>query len=126
LILPIKSTKNDLKEAIKGTLQFFKDNEVINSEEYARGSYSPTPTIIEAAVSLYNNHSVDAITRNDAEAKNLKQTTTALSELIDSAKANSKKVSCDFSFRQRERTLERLSIGQCSISCNSSRSFGQR
>jgi DUF2075 family protein len=94
LILPIKSTKNDLKDAIKGTLQFFKDNEVINGEEYARGSYSPTPTIIEAAVSLYNNHSVDAITRNDAEAKNLKQTTTAISELIDFAKVNSKKVIC--------------------------------
>lgn len=94
LILPIKSTKNDLNEAINGTLQFFRDNAIINGEEYAKGSYSPTPTIIEAAVSLYNNHSVDAITRNDAEAKNLKQTTTAISELIDSAKANSKKVIC--------------------------------
>lgn len=94
LILPIKSTKDDLQEAIKVTLQFFRSNEIINGEEYAKGSYSPTPTIIEAAVSLYNNHSVDAITRNDAQAKNLKQTTTAISELIDSAKANSKKVIC--------------------------------
>ena len=94
LILPIKSTKDDLSEAIKGTLQFFRDTEIINGEEYARGSYSPTPTIIEAAVSLYNNHSVDAITRNDAEAKNLTQTTTAISELIDSAKSSNKKVIC--------------------------------
>lgn len=94
LILPIKSSKDDLKEAIKRTLQFFNDNEIINGEDYAKGSYSPTPTIIEAAVSLYNNHSVDAITRNDAEAKNLKQTTTAISELIDSAKSDNKKVIC--------------------------------
>lgn len=94
LILPIKSTKDDLTEAIKGTLQFFKDSDIINGEDYARGSYSPTPTIIEAAVSLYNKHTVDEITRNDAEAKNLKQTTSAISELIDSAKARHKKVIC--------------------------------
>ncbi len=94
LILPIKSSKDDLAEAIKGTLHFFKDDEFINGEDYARGSYSPTPTIIEAAVSLYNNHSVDAITRNDAEAKNLTKTTSAISELIDTAKSSNKKVIC--------------------------------
>lgn len=94
LILPIRSTKDDLAEAIKGTLQFFRNNEIINAEDYAKGSYSPTPTIIEAAISLYNNHSVDEITRNDAEAKNLKQTTSAISEVIDSAKSRHKKVIC--------------------------------
>src|SRR5258705_5249 len=62
LILPIKSSKDDLAEAVNGVLRFFKDSEIINGEDYAKGSYSPTPTIIEAAVSLYNNHSVDAIT----------------------------------------------------------------
>jgi len=55
------------------------------------GSYSPTPTIIEAAISLYNNHSVEAITRNDAEAKNLTKTTSAISEIIDTAKAKIRK-----------------------------------
>ena len=94
LILPIRSTKDDLAEAIKCTLQFFRDSETINGEDYAKGSYSPTPTIIEAAVSLYNNHSVDEITRNDAEAKNLKQTTSAISEVINSAKSRHKKVIC--------------------------------
>src|SRR5260221_1015387 len=94
LILPIKSSKDDLTEAINGVLQFFDDNEVINVDDYTRGTYSPTPTIIEAAVSLYNNHSVDAITRSDAAAKNLTQTTSAISELIDSAKSRNKKVIC--------------------------------
>lgn len=94
LILPIKSTKSDLRDAIEGTLQFFKEDEIIDVDAYTKGSYSPTPTIIEAAVSLYNNHSVDAITRSDAEAKNLTQTTSAISELIDSAKSRSKKVIC--------------------------------
>jgi len=94
LILPIKSTKDDLTDAIKGTLQFFKGTEIINGEDYARGSYSPTPTIIEAAVSLYNNHSVDAITRSDAEATNLTRTTFAISEVIESAKSRNRKVIC--------------------------------
>ncbi len=94
LILPIKSTKDDLIYAIKGTLQFFSGNEVINGDDYAKGSYSPTPTIIEAAVSLYNSHSVDEITRSDAEAKNLTLTTTAISEIIDSAKSRQKKIIC--------------------------------
>ncbi|MBL7871255.1 MAG: DUF2075 domain-containing protein [Cyclobacteriaceae bacterium] len=94
LTLPIKSTKEDIKKAIRCTLQFFENEEIIDVEQYAKGSYSPTPTIIEAAVSLYNNHSVDEITRNDAEAKNLKQTTSAISELIDSAKSRNKKVIC--------------------------------
>jgi hypothetical protein len=94
LILPIKSSKDDLAEAIVGILQFFEGGEIINSEDYAKGNYSPTPTIIEAAVSLYNNHSVDAITRNDAEAKNLTKTTSAISELIDAAKSSNKKIIC--------------------------------
>lgn len=94
LTLPIKSTKEDINEAIRYTLQFFENEESIDVEQYAKGSYSPTPTIIEAAVSLYNNHSVDEITRSDAEAKNLKQTTSAISELIDSAKSRNKKVIC--------------------------------
>ena len=41
----------------------------INNWEMAR--YSPTPTIIEAAMALYNNHSVEEITRTDASAINL-------------------------------------------------------
>ena len=53
-------------------LNFFSSNEYVDSDNYVKGSYSPTPTIIEAAVSLYNNHNVENITRSDADAKNLK------------------------------------------------------
>jgi DUF2075 family protein len=94
LILPIKSTKEDLKDAITRTLEFFKEDEKIDYESYAKGRYSPTPTIIEAAVSLYNNHSVDEITRSDAAAKNLNQTTSAISALIELSKSSHKKVIC--------------------------------
>ncbi|WP_152269294.1 DUF2075 domain-containing protein [Agriterribacter humi] len=94
LILPIKTNKEDLKEAIKSTLIFFSETEIINVDEYAKGSYSPTPTIIEAAIYLFNNHSVEEITRSDAAAINLTTTTSAISEIIDFAKLNRKKIIC--------------------------------
>ena len=94
LTLPILVNKNDLSLAISETLAFFNDAEQINGDIFEKGSYSPTPTIIEAAVSLYNNHSVQEITRSDAEAINLTKTTTAISDLIECAKVESKKVIC--------------------------------
>jgi hypothetical protein len=94
LVLPIKSNKNDLREVILNSLLFFSDKIILNGDEYAKGSYSPTPTIIEAAVSLYKNHSVENITRNDADVVNLSHTTTSISQIIDYAKNKSKKVIC--------------------------------
>ncbi len=94
VILPLKTNKEFLRDAIKSTLLFFRDDDIINGDEYANGSYSPTPSIIEAAISLYNNHSVDEITRNDAEAKNLTKTTTVISNTITLAKSENKKIIC--------------------------------
>lgn len=94
LVLPIKSNKNDLREVFQKSLFFFYDKSILDGDEYAKGSYSPTPTIIEVAVSLYNNHSVENITRNDADAENLKLTESSISQIIDYAKTNSKKVIC--------------------------------
>lgn len=94
LLIPIKSNADDFPLVIKTVLDFYVTRSIINGDDYANGSYSPTPTIIEAAVSLYNNHTVDEITRNDAEAKNLSVTTSAISEIINNAKNQSKKIIC--------------------------------
>ena len=56
--------------------------------------YAPTPTIIEAAQSLYRNHGVDDISRNDAGAKNLTITTKAISNIIEDCKKNNRKAIC--------------------------------
>lgn len=56
--------------------------------------YVPTPTIIEAARALYMGHNVEEISRNDASAKNLNQTTKAINEIIDYSKKNNKKSIC--------------------------------
>ena len=94
IIFPIRTNKEYLYEAINKTLLFFEDGIEISGNDYANGSYSPTPTIIEAALSLYNSHTVVEITRSDAEAKNLTKTTSAISDIIDIAKIESKKIIC--------------------------------
>jgi Uncharacterized conserved protein (DUF2075) len=94
LILPIKINKYGIRDVIDKTLVWFADKIKLDQAEYAKGSYSPTPTIIEAAVNLFNNHSVEAITRNDADAINLTLTTNSISEIIGYAKRQQKKVIC--------------------------------
>ncbi len=94
LINPIKCNAQNLKETVCHILNFFSEGEEIDHVEYLNGSYTPTPTIIEAAIRLYNNHNVDAITRNDAEARNLNITSQYVSSTIDFAKQNNKKIIC--------------------------------
>ncbi len=66
----------------------------INSENWALAQYQPTPTIIEAARALYAQHSVEAIARYDAGAKNLRVTSSRIEELADYAKAERRKIIC--------------------------------
>lgn len=94
LILPIRVSKDGLAEVIINSVQFFQKAGNITGDYFAAGKYSPTPTIVEAAISLYNNHAVEAITRNDAGARNLTKTTTVISEIIDYAKEHKKKAIC--------------------------------
>ncbi len=94
LINPIKANKSDLRKAIELTLEFLSENKFIDGEKYSTGRYAPTPTIVEAALSLYNTHSVDEITRSDAGAKNLTDTTDVISKLIRVARKEQKKKIC--------------------------------
>lgn len=58
---------------------------------WARAPYQPTPTIIEAAQALYAHHSVDAIARHDAGARNLGVTSQRVEEIIDLARTTGRK-----------------------------------
>ncbi|KEI16573.1 hypothetical protein Z959_09545 [Clostridium novyi B str. ATCC 27606] len=68
--------------------------EHFNPNCWINSVYMPTPTIIEAAQALYMGHNVEDISRNDASAKNLNQTTKAINDIIDHSKANNKKSIC--------------------------------
>ena len=63
----------------------------INPAEWGTGAYSPTPTIIEAARSLYARHTVHDITRSDAGAVNLAATSECIERIITDAKARGRK-----------------------------------
>ena len=93
LLFPIKSNVAQLGKVINDVLSFVDGND-IDVNQWESGRYCPTPTIIEAAMALYNNHSVSEITRSDASATNLSRTSAAVSEIIRSSKANSHKSIC--------------------------------
>ena len=63
----------------------------IDANEWVSSPYQPTPTIIEAAQSLYSRHSVEAISRHDAGARNLAITSKRVEELIEKAARDSEK-----------------------------------
>jgi hypothetical protein len=58
---------------------------------WGRARYQPTPTIIEAARALYSRHTVEAITRNDAGARNRQVTAATVEEVIEHAEARHEK-----------------------------------
>lgn len=58
---------------------------------WAKGGYEPTPTIIEAAVALYSNHTVEEITKHDGD---LEATNSEIEEIIRDCKENRKKAIC--------------------------------
>ncbi len=93
LLFPIKTDIAQLGKVIEGALSFVDGND-INIKQWESGRYCPTPTIIEAAMALYNNHSVSEITRSDASATNLSQTSAAISEVIKSSRDKSHKSIC--------------------------------
>lgn len=66
----------------------------IDPDAWRTSSYRPTPTIVEAARALYANHSVEAIARRDAGARNLRLTSGRIDELVDRARQRSEKVIC--------------------------------
>ena len=77
--------------------EFFKpydSNNLMDVAAWEQSSYKPTPTIIEAAQALYQNHDVEEITRSDAGAKNLSATANCISNIIEQAKQGNKKAIC--------------------------------
>jgi hypothetical protein len=68
--------------------------ESIDHNLWRTGRYSPTPTIIEAATALYQQHSVEEISRRDASARNLKVTSSAVSQIIADSRARGEKAIC--------------------------------
>lgn len=93
LFFPVKSSVETISKIIEIVLSFVEGGD-INQYVWEEGRYCPTPTIVEAAMALYNGHSVADISRSDAGAINLHQTSDTISEIISFSKKNSCKSIC--------------------------------
>jgi hypothetical protein len=93
LIAPMKSNVDNLKQVIDNVL-IFTEGETIDSAHWEAGRYCPTPTIVEAATALYNGHLVEDISRKDAGAINLSQTSDVISKIIQLSREKHQKSIC--------------------------------
>lgn len=87
------ANSNNLSKIIQSIASHFSykiDN--INYEDWNNSKYSPTPTIIEMAQTLYSGQSVSEISRHGAD--NLTDTTNAVIEAIRQAQATNSKIIC--------------------------------
>ncbi|HYX21564.1 MAG TPA: DUF2075 domain-containing protein [Thermoanaerobaculia bacterium] len=83
---PYRCGPNGLRSAIGAALAQVS-GPAIDGPAWGAATYRPTPTIVEAARTLYAKHSVDAISRHDAGARNLSLTSAAVEEVIERARA---------------------------------------
>jgi hypothetical protein len=90
---PVRSDRFGLRRLIDLGLRSIPGI-LLDGVRWCAAPYHPTPTIIQAAQTLYAQHSVDAIARHDAGARNLRVTSGRIEELVDDARRNGRKVIC--------------------------------
>jgi cystathionine beta-lyase family protein involved in aluminum resistance len=93
LLAPLESNAESLAGIIDKVLSN-THGIIIDSLQWKEGRYCPTPTIVEAALALYNGHSVKDISRSDASAINLSQTSDAITKIIQLSKEKHQKSIC--------------------------------
>lgn len=93
ILSAVSCNKTNLGEQIQQIASQYKQS-TFSYIDWVNSLYMPTPTIVEAAQALYRGHSVDEISRSDASAINLSETTEAINKIIDNSKANHKKSIC--------------------------------
>lgn len=90
---PVAACASDLGSIIAGICAAHRFPTLDISEWMAKG-YRPTPTIVEAAEVLYRTHTVADISRSDAGARNLQETSESVSAVIDHARQSGSKAIC--------------------------------
>ena len=93
VVNPLVTGSSGLCSMIKAVLDRFP-NETPLSPKWIISPYAPTPTIIEAARSLYESHSVESITRHEADDVFTDRTISYVLEVIKESKKQHKKSIC--------------------------------
>jgi hypothetical protein len=90
---PLRSNSGSLRDAIANSLNCC-NSVCVDPVKWSKGFYSPTPTIIDAAIALYGGHSVAEISRSDASATNLSDTSNTVARIIEESRRKEKKSIC--------------------------------
>lgn len=93
VVNPLVTGKDGLLNLINEVLEKFP-NETPIDNNWIISPYAPTPTIIEAAKALYENHSVENITRHEADDVSTDRTIAYILDVIKKSKANKEKSIC--------------------------------
>lgn len=91
---PLITGATGLQHLIQNVLEHINADEACTIKDWIISPYTPTPTIIEAARSLYVNHSVENITRHEADKVTTDSTIAYILEVIDRSKKNGEKSIC--------------------------------
>lgn len=93
VINPLVTGQSGVAALIRKVLRRFPNEDPVN-ENWIISPYAPTPTIIEAAKSLYETHSVENITRHEADKVSTDRTIAYILNVIADSKENRKKSIC--------------------------------
>lgn len=93
VVNPLVTGESGLFDVIAQVLSRFPDETAVN-KDWIISPYAPTPTIVEAAKTLYENHSVENITRHEADQVSTDQTISYILDVIQKSKLNREKSIC--------------------------------
>lgn len=93
VVNPLVTGKAGVYGLIAAVLQKFPDESPVRND-WLISPYAPTPTIIEAARSLYENHSVEDITRHEADKVYTDRTIQYILDVIKESREERKKTIC--------------------------------
>lgn len=93
VINPLVTGEFGVLELIEKVLDRFPNEEIVDAN-WIISPYAPTPTIVEAAKKLYENHSVEDITRHEADDVSTDRTINYILDVIQKSKTNREKSIC--------------------------------
>lgn len=91
---PILANNETLQEVIESVLLYAEDYPELDIENWEKGRYYPTPTIIEKASDLYYNNSVKDIADKSSDVESFTHTTNKVTEIINKSRNESRKSIC--------------------------------
>lgn len=93
VVNPLITGEKGITQLITDILSKYTDETPID-KNWIISPYAPTPTIIEAARTLYESHSVEDITRHEADKVSTDRTIAYILDVIKKSKANGEKSIC--------------------------------